>query len=57
MLQGILVPSNMAAKTTFCLDLVVDSYAQMCRKRSPINFLTFSLKFEVQNLCLEIGNL
>ena len=45
MLEGILLASNMAAKTTFLLisSSSFDSYAQMCCKRCHIIFLTFSL--------------
>ena len=45
--QSILLPSNIAAKTTFCLLSceMFDSYTQMCCKRYHIIFSTSSLKF------------
>ena len=50
MLEDTLLPSNMAAKTTFCLYLVkrliVTMYAQMCWKIYNIIFSTISLKFK-----------
>ena len=49
MLEDILLPSNVAAKTTFCLYLVkrlrVTMYAQLCWKLYHIIFPTISLKF------------
>ena len=49
MLEGILLPSNMAAKTTFCLHLVK---LLIVTFRCAVNvttsfFSTFSLKFKV----------
>ena len=51
MLEGILLPSNMVAKTTFCLYLVktFDSYTQMCNKCYHI---IFSLKFKFK-ICVQ----
>ena len=48
------LPSNIAAKTTFCLDLVkcLIVYAQMCCKRSHSNFSKFSLKFKCK-ICVQ----
>ena len=43
---GILLPSNMVAKTTFCLYLVKRLIVQMCCKCYHIIFSIFSLKFK-----------
>ena len=51
MLEGILLPSNMAAKTTFCLYLVKCLIVEF---RCAINVTTSSFLFlevQVQNLC------
>ena len=56
MLEGILLPSNMAAaKATFWLYKTFDSYAQMCVKRYHIIFSTFSLKFKCK-ICVKKTN-
>ena len=54
MLEGILLPSNKAAKTGVCLYLVKcnDSYAQMCCKRYYVIFSTFSLTFKCK-ICVQ----
>ena len=55
MLEGIPLPSNMAAKTIFCLYLVkrlIVCYAQMCCKRYHIVFSTFSLMFKCK-ICVQ----
>ena len=53
-LEGILLPSNVAAKATLCLYLVkhFDIYVQMCCKRYNIIFSTFSLKF-TSKICFQ----
>ena len=55
MLEGIFLPSNMAAKTTFCLYFVkclIVTYAQMCSKRYHIIFSKFSLKSKCK-ICVQ----
>ena len=49
---GHTLPSNMAAKTTFCLYLVKCLIVQMCYKRYHIIFSTFSVKFKCK-ICVQ----
>ena len=58
MLEGVLLPSNMAAKTTFCLYLVKRLIVTLGCAESVTTFIfsTIFLKFEWKNFCSERGN-